>query len=139
MSAWGVLLLLVPAVIIAIARNEARRSRERAATVTLQVTAGGVQRELADGRQEGVAWQDVEVVEVLRASMGPHKATGGVVVLGAGPEQGCLVPIDRIGESGLVEALSRLPGFDLRAFTAALESRPPSRTVVWRSPDAAES
>lgn len=134
MSPWLVLLLAVPAVLLAVGRNEARRSRARAATVALEVTPLGVRRELADGREEHVDFAELEVVEVVRASIGPHKEAGGVVLLGAGAEHGCLVPLDRVGPSGLLERLSTLPEFDLKAFTEALDARPPRRTVVWTRP-----
>lgn len=134
MSPWLLLVLALPAVLLAVGRNEARRSRARAATVRLEVTPLGVRRELADGREEAVDWSDLEVVEVVRASMGAHKASGGVVLLGAGPDHGCLVPLDRVADSGVLERLSVLPGFDLRAFTEAMEARPPKRIVLWRRP-----
>ena len=134
MSIWLVVLVLVPAGVVAVLRNEAKRRRARSATVELDVGPLGVRRVLADGREESVDWAELDVVEVVRASMGPHRDTGGVILLGAGPERGCLVPLDRAGDSGVVEHLAALPGFDVPALVAAMEARPPKRTEVWSAP-----
>ena len=136
MSALGWIVVLVvligPAIVIAVLRNEGRRARGRAAAARVHVDAAGVRRELADGRVEEVWWSEVLEVEVLRASMGPHKDAGGVVLLGGPDERGALVPLDRVGPSGLLGHLGNLDGFDRQAFDAAVGARAPSRTVVWR-------
>ena len=135
MTGWIVLsvVVVIPAMVVAVLRNEARRSRERSATVELDVGPLGVRRVLADGREESVDWDELTVVEVVRASMGAHKASGGVVLLGAGPERGCLVPLDQAVEAGVVERLAGLPGFDVQALAEAMEAKPPKRTEVWRA------
>ncbi|MCX7620217.1 MAG: hypothetical protein N2037_05155 [Acidimicrobiales bacterium] len=117
--------------LIALTRKERKSRALAAATVDLRVDRTGIQRELADGRIEGVCWADVTEVEVLTANQGIHATYGGVVIIGDGHERGCLVPLDRIEEVRLVEHLARLPGFDLERFAAALEMRPPKRTVCW--------
>jgi hypothetical protein len=124
--------LCLPAVIVAVLRNEGRRSRERVAASIVQVDALGVRRELADGRIEAVHWDEVEVVEVVRASVGPHAASGGVVLVGGPGERGALVPLDRAQSSGLLAYLGQLPGFQRSAWEAAAVGRAPSRTEVWR-------
>jgi hypothetical protein len=131
---WVVLVvvLLAPAVVIALLRNEGRRARGRTAASRVHVDAAGVRRELADGRVEEVWWSEVREVEVLRANMGPHKDAGGVVLLGGPDERGALVPLDRVGLTGLLGHLANLDGFDRRAFDAAVGARAPSRTVVWQ-------
>lgn len=131
---WVVLavVLLAPAVVIAVLRNEGRRARGRAAAARVHVDPAGVRRELADGRVEEVWWSELLEVEVLRANMGPHKDAGGVVLLGGPGERGALVPLDRVGPSGLLAYLGSLDGFDRPAFDAAVGGRAPSRTVVWR-------
>ncbi len=126
-----VIVICIPAVLIAILRNEGRRGRDRMAAATVQVDTSGVRRALTDGRVEEVLWSEVAEVEVLRASIGPHKASGGVVLLGGGPDRGALVPLDRVDATGLRIHLDGLPGFDRRRFDEAIRTSPPSRTVVW--------
>lgn len=136
-----VLFLLVAPLflLMAVARKQREVKARRAATVELHVDGTGLHRQLADGRVEGVRWADVNEVEVLTAKQGVHGAHGGVVIVGDGREKGCLVPLDRIAEVGLVEQLTRLPGFDVERFVAALEMRPPKRTVCWtRVPPSAD-
>ena len=79
---------------------------------------------LADGREEGIDWVELTGVEVLTAKGGPYGAAGGVVILCGDDEHGCLVPIDRIEDSGLAEALTRLPGFDMRRLLEATRAGP---------------
>lgn len=123
--------LCLPAVAIAVMRNEGRRARDRAGQARVVVDVFGVRRELVDGRVESVDWSDVEIVEVVRASMGPHRASGGVVLIGGPGDQGALVPLDKVGTTGLLGRLDALPGFDRRVFDGAVTSRAPSRTTVW--------
>jgi hypothetical protein len=137
MNVWlAVTLMIGPIVVLmAITRNRSRISALRSVTAELRVDEFGVRRVLADGREEGVDWVDVTEVEVLTSASGPHAASGGVVIVAGNAERGCLVPIDRLQDSGLAEALTRLPGFDSRHLMDALVARPPTRTVCWqRSP-----
>jgi hypothetical protein len=129
-----VVVVCIAATVMAVWRNEGRISRERSATVELSVDALGVRRTLADGRVEGVDWDELTSVEVLTARMGPHAASGGVVMLGAGPERGALVPLDRLADTNLAAYLGALPEFDPAALNAASERRAPSRTEVWTHP-----
>jgi hypothetical protein len=129
-----VIVVIVPAVLIAVLRNEGRRSRERAGAARVVVDVFGVRRELADGRVESVDWSDVQIVEVVRASMGPHQASGGVVLIGGTDEHGALVPLDKVSTTGLLARLDALPGFDRRVFDTAVTARAPSRTTVWTRP-----
>jgi hypothetical protein len=85
-----------------------------------------------DGREEGVDWVEVTEVEVLTSNSGPHAAGGGVVIVSGDETHGCLVPIDRLQDSGLAEALTRLPGFDSGQLMEALLTKPPARTVCWQ-------
>jgi hypothetical protein len=119
-------------VFLAVSRNQGRRSALRVATTELALDEFGARREMADGRQEQVDWQDLSEVEVLTAASGPYKANGGVVILAGDEERGCLVPIDAVGSSGLLDHLVRLPGFDVHLFTEALQAEPPKRTTCWR-------
>jgi hypothetical protein len=123
-----------------------RRRMHRGRTVDVTADAEGVRRLLADGRREEVSWSEVSEVEVFTAAMGPHGPSGGAVVLFGDAERGCIVPLDRLGDSGLLEHAHRLPGFDPatvvaavrdpgvdRSRRAAFRARPMPRTVVcWR-------
>lgn len=127
------LVVAVPFVVgLALWRRKAVHREVRAATVELRVDEFGVWRELADGREEGVDWVDLTEVEVYRTTTGPHGKGGGLLMLSGDEQHGCLVPLDRLDEPGLVEGLSRLPGFDLRLLHEAVESRAPNQLVVWR-------
>jgi len=135
MNLFVIIIVLVPvAVFVGVSRNQRRRSAIRAATVELVVNDEGVRRILADGREEAVGWHELEEVEVLTAKTGPNAAAGGVVILGGGPERGCLVPIDKLEPSGLMHYLPRLTGFDTQVMLDALQARPPTRTVCWTRP-----
>lgn len=138
MGVLAVVLLIVvlcaPAIVIGVLRNEGRRARLRTDAAVVRVDGTGVRRELADGRVEEVWWSEVLEVDVLRANIGPHKHAGGVVLIGGPGERGALVPLDRVGATGLLGYLNALDGFDGRRFDAAVASRAPSRTEVWRRP-----
>jgi hypothetical protein len=123
---------LAVVVYLAVARNQGRRTALRTETVALHVDEFGTRREMADGREEQVDWTELTEVEVLTAATGPYKSNGGVVILAGDIEHGCLVPIDSVGSSGLVERLVLLPGFDVDLFVEALQKKPPSRTTCWR-------
>jgi hypothetical protein len=127
-----ILLLIAPiAIFVAVMRNRGVQRKVRASTVELRVDEFGVHRELADGRIEEIDWGEVREVSVLVTNKGPHADSGGVIVLWGDLERGCLVPIDRSVDSGLIEALPRLPGFDSQALVEALALPPVSQTVVW--------
>ncbi len=136
MGVWVVaFLVLTPIfVVVGVSRNQKRVATLRASTVELRADEFGVRRTLADGREEGVDWVDVTEVEVLTAKTGPHAASGGVVIVSGDEEHGCLVPIDRLEDSGVAEALTHLPGFDSRRLLEALTLKPPKRTVCWSRP-----
>lgn len=123
MDALVLLLWIAPiAVVVGIARNRGRQRRLRSATVELTVDAFGVRRALADGREEAVDWGEVREVTLVHARKGPHGAAGGMIVLYGDATRGCVVPLDRAESSGLLEALSRLPGFDVRVLSDALRA-----------------
>jgi hypothetical protein len=125
-------LAIAPLVIArAVLRNRAAQREARAATVGLVVDEFGVRRELADGREEGVDWSEIEEIEVYRTTSGPHGKAGGMVMLCGDDTHGCLVPLDQLGTPGLMEGVSRLPGFKVRLFQEALESEAPNQVVVW--------
>ena len=81
--------------------------------MSLVVDDRGVRRQLQDGRNEGVDWDEVTEVEVITTSVGVHKDDGVLVVLcttrpGASCRRSCVA-------QGLFGHLDRLPGFDHRA------------------------
>jgi hypothetical protein len=127
-----VCLVVAPfAILRAVMRNRDAQRTARAATVDLVVDEFGVRRCLADGREEGVDWSEIEEVEVYRTTTGPHGEAGGMVMLCGDDTHGCLVPIDRLATPGLMEGVTRLPGFDMRLLQEALECEAPNRLVVW--------
>jgi len=115
----------------AVIRNRAAQRSARAATIELIVDEFGVRRGLADGREEGIDWSEILEVEVYRTKTGPHGKVGGMGMLAGDATRGCLVPIDRLGTPGLMEAVTRLPGFDTRLLQEALQAEPPTQLVVW--------
>jgi hypothetical protein len=128
-----VLILVAPiAILMAVWRNRGVQREARSATVVFRVDEFGVRRELADGREEGVDWNELTEVEVYRTETGPHGKAGGMVMLSGDATHGCLVPLDRLDTDGLLEGLTRLPGFDVRLFHEAIEALPPRQLVVWR-------
>lgn len=125
------------AVLVALRRNERQRRDQRAATVELEVDALGVRRSLADGRMEGVHWDEIVEVEVITTKVGAHRSDGVLLVLGADEERGCLVPSALATEHHVIERISALPGFDVHRLVRAMERPPPSRSLVWaREPSA---
>jgi hypothetical protein len=115
--------VLTPLVgVIAILRNQRLRSETRSSTTELVVDAEGVRRTLADGRREEVRWDEVTQVDAFTTRVGPHKASGGAVVLFGDAERGCIVPLDQVSECGLLSHISRLPGFDLQVLIQAVQA-----------------
>jgi hypothetical protein len=132
---WLLVLVAPVAVYAAVARNQRQRSAERSATVELVVDEFGVRRTMADGREEALDWGELVEVSVFTATKGPHAGAGGAVMLRGDDVRGCLVPLDRLEESGLLEALTRLPGFDVRTLTEAMSAKSHTWTTCWsRSP-----
>jgi hypothetical protein len=122
------------AVVVAIARNRGHQRRARSATVELVVDELGVRRSLADGREEAVDWVEVREVTLVHTRKGPHGAAGGMVVLYGDATRGCVVPLDRAEPSGLLEALSRLPRFDVRQLSDALRATSGTQEL-WVHPE----
>lgn len=123
MELLSIFVLMAPlAILWAVSRNRREQRRLRAATLELRVDEFGVRRELADGRQEELDWGELREVDIVRTDRGPHGKSGGMVVLYGDATRGCIVPLDRAEDSGLYEALSRLPGFDARKLAKALDT-----------------
>jgi hypothetical protein len=151
--AWLVVLAAPIFVVSAVSRNHRRRVAARSATVTVGADADGVGRTLADGRHEHVAWSEITSVDVFHARMGPHQDSGGAVVLYGDATRGCVVPLDQLGSSGLLDQIWRLPGFEIQRLLRAvnvdprdtggsflgrgLSKGPPQRSIeLWVRPEA---
>ncbi len=133
--AWLAAAILVAGIAaLAIGRNQARFGAPGSATTELVVDDAGARRVLADGRVEGLDWDELTRVEVVHARRGPHAEAGGVVMLAGDAEKGCLVPIDRIGDSRLLEQLVRRPGFEVDVFVRALQDPKGGDVVCWTRP-----
>jgi hypothetical protein len=139
-----ILILSLAALVALVVRRRVRALRS--ATVEVEADDRGVRRVLADGRREEVDWFEVMQVDVFTTTFGPHRASGGAVVLFGTAERGCVVPLDRLADSCLLDHAHRLPGFDPGAVVAAVgapEHEPaprallnprsvPRTTVCWR-------
>jgi hypothetical protein len=91
----------------------------------------GVRRELADGKVEQVAWDDLREVAVLTTGDGPFAEDVFFVLAGQGGT-GCVIPQSTPESSQLLEQLQRLPGFDNEAFIRAMGSTTDATFVCWR-------
>jgi hypothetical protein len=107
--------------------------RTGAATVRLVVDDEGVQRDLADGRHEEVTWAELQEVRITVLPRGPWPDRLRLILDGGGL-RGCIVPRDVADEHGLVAALGRLPGLDVRRLAEALERERVGTTVLWTRP-----
>lgn len=123
------------AVFISVIRHQERRSIARSTTVEVRVDDDGVTRLLADGREEQISWGEIMEVEVFAAKRGPHRLSGGAVVLHGDEVRGCLVPFDHLESSGLLAALPRLRGFDTALLIAGMEGTPHQMRSCWRRDD----
>jgi hypothetical protein len=128
----GMVVVAPIAIIMGVRRNRSLQQEIRAATVELVVDEFGIRRSVANGREEEVDWTEVTEVEVYRTTSGPHGKAGGLLMVSGDETRGVLVPLDRLSTDGLVEGLSRLPGFDVRLLTEAVDALPPRQLVVWR-------
>jgi hypothetical protein len=114
-------------------REDRRRRREAAKTVLFAVDADGVRRQLADGRTEGVRWEEIQEVRVVTLPSGPWSDRVRIVLDGGG-ERGCIVPWEVAEDGDLPASLHRLRGFDLQRFFAAVEAERPGNEVLWQRP-----
>ena len=118
---------------IAVGRRDRARRQAAAATVRLAVDDRGVERDLADGRHEEVAWAEIGEVRYVVLPKGPWDSRGRIILEGD-EERGCIVPLDVAEEHGLLAALGRLPGFDVARLAALLERERTGTSVVWTRP-----
>jgi hypothetical protein len=119
------------ALLLRAGREDRKRRRAAAATVSFEADARGVRRELADGRREEVRWDEVGEVRVITLPRGPWGERVRIVLDGGG-ERGCIVPWDVAEDGGLPKEIHRLRGFDLQRLFAAVEGSKPGNEVLWR-------
>jgi len=130
----GVVALLGLAGLLAYLRSAREHRDAAAATTALVVDDDHVERHLADGRVETVRWSEVREIEVITTDIGVHRDDGALLVLGVDETRGCLVPSGLAVSHGVIDRLTRLPGFDARRLAEALEQPAPSRTTCWTRP-----
>jgi hypothetical protein len=109
------------------------RRHRGSATTALQIDSTGVQRELADGRTEAVHWASLTSIEVVCTPVSTADGAKAFVLLAESDSVGALVPLGIGHDDALLVECSRLRGFRLEAFAAAMQHRAPHREVVWRS------
>jgi hypothetical protein len=85
--------------------------------------------ERPDGKVERVGWADLQKVEVVTTGDGPFAPDVFWVLHGT--DGGCAVPQGATGDSQLLERLQTLPGFDNKAFLAAMASTSDRRFLCW--------
>lgn len=118
--------------IVAVSRRERATRGAAAETVSLVANGWGVTRDLADGRHEEVAWDEIQEVRVVVLPRGPWQERRRLVLDGGG-ERGCLIPMDLAEEHGVVAGLAALPRFDFRLLTEVDDRRPGSKTLWERA------
>lgn len=97
----------------------------------IRIDEHGVRRELADGKVEQVAWDDLLEVSILTTADGPFAEDVFFVLVG--PDgSGCVVPQSAPESGALLERVQRLPGFDNPAVIRAMSSVEEARFVCWR-------
>lgn len=132
----GVVAILGLAALLAYLRSAREHRDAAAATTALVVDDDHVERHLADGRVEAVRWSELREVEVITTDVGVHREDGALLVLGVDETRGCLVPSGLAVSHGVIDRLTRLPGFDARHLADALDQPAPSRTTCWTRPGA---
>jgi hypothetical protein len=116
------------------AKRQRQRRLEAAATVRFVVDATGVERDLADGREEAVTWDELQEVKLIVLPKGPWGERVRFVLDGGGL-RGCIVPLDVAEQGGLLGRLGALPGFDHRGLAEGLADEQTGSRVLWsRSP-----
>ena len=120
-----------------LSRQRAKLRRSAATTVDLRIDFDGVERRLADGRVEGARWRSLDHVEVVCTPVRTADGADAFALLAEVDDpdapRGCLVPLGVGHDDDLLRQLTRLAGFDLAVWSAAVEHRPPRRAIVWRS------
>jgi hypothetical protein len=88
---------------------------------------------MARYKVEEVAWSDLQEVSVITTDKGPFSEDVFFVLVGS-EGRGCVVPQSATESAVLLERLQQLPGFDNRAFMAAMACTQNEMFVSWRRP-----
>jgi hypothetical protein len=119
--------------ILRAAKRQRQKRAEASATVRFVVDDTGVERQLADGREEAVTWDELKEVKLLVLPKGPWDGRVRFVLDGGGL-RGCIVPLDVAEEGGLLGRLGALPGFDHRGLAEGLGAEQTGSRILWTRP-----
>ena len=87
-----------------------------------------------EGAVTAIAIPDLSVVEAETNDSGPWGIDFWWLLCGPGDQQPCAFPQGATGETGIIEYLSALPGFDHRAMIDAMGSTANRSFTLWRKP-----
>ena len=91
----------------------------------------GVRRELADGSEESVTWEDLKEVAIRTTPDGPWDEDVFFLLVSA-TGSGCAVPAGDPAADRLMSRLQTLPGFDNDAFVEAMTTTADGLFVCWQ-------
>lgn len=83
------------------------------------------------GRLQFVGVSDLSAIIIETNDSGPWGLDVWWLLFGAGEQLACAFPQDAAGESGLLEYLMALPGFDYGELSKAMRSPANGRFPVW--------
>ncbi|MFC4004828.1 hypothetical protein ACFS2C_23880 [Prauserella oleivorans] len=101
---------------------------------SVSVDDTGVRRQLADGTEESVNWEDLATVVVRVIPEGPWKEDV-FLMLASSDGTGTAVPSGDPAANALIERLQTLPGFDHDTFVEAMTTDADQAYVVWKAGD----
>jgi hypothetical protein len=100
---------------------------------SVSIDETGVYRQLADGSQEAVTWDELSAVVIRVIPEGPWKEDVFVMLAGANGT-GTAIPSGDPAANELIERLQSLPGFDNERFIEAMTTDADEAYVVWEAP-----
>ncbi|TCP50137.1 hypothetical protein EV191_108226 [Tamaricihabitans halophyticus] len=95
------------------------------------VDDAGVRRELADGSQESVSWDDLRRVGIRTIPDGPWDEDVFFLLEGENGT-GCAVPSGHPSANALMSKLQVLPGFDNDVFVEAMTTTDDALFICWQ-------
>jgi len=98
----------------------------------LQITDDGVMRRLARGDSEYVSWRDLREVSIV-LTQGVNLTEEWFFVLAGTGTSGVIIGQALASKYDLVSHLAKLPGFDHRNITNAMQSTVNQRYLLWRA------
>lgn len=90
----------------------------------------GVRRQLADGSEESVTWEELSSVVVRVMPEAPWKEDVFLMLAGS-DGRGTAIPSGDPAADALIERLQTLPGFDNERFIEAMTTDADEAYVVW--------